>query len=859
MREAIAGKYVGSTVTRVEDKRLLVGKGRYIDDVVVPAMAHAAFVRSTVAHAMVTDIRVDAARRHPGVAAVITGAEMQEFTNPFISPFMMSGLYLPYYWPLATDQVRMVGDPIAIVIAETRAIAEDAIALIEIDYDELVAVASIADALDDSIAPIWPKAKSNVLMHKTHSYGDVEEVFAAADNVFSETFTVHRQSNQPMETRGCVADVSGDEIVFHANTQSSHMLRWILAAVTSRERGLSSLKNLRTQKDKLKALGAGAKAFVGANKDDLSGADSGGLPYLAKMDPSILRHLNRITANLLAQDLSKVPRVVADDIGGAFGVKGHPGREDAAVLAAALKLGRSIKWIEDRNEHLMVSGHAREETYRISVAVDDDGTMGGIRASLVMDNGAYPAMPFSAPTFSNIIKVMMPGAYKMAAYELDVRVTTSNKCQVVAYRGPWANETWVRERMIDVVARKLGMTPEAFRLKNLHGPADLPAKMISGPSLDTLMTARTTLETAIETFDIDAFRLEQNEARAHGRYLGVGMATYHEAAPGPADFGDAVVPGSRPLTKETIKTELADDGTVLVITSQMPNGQSHETTLSQVAADELGVALDQIKVIFGDTSRTPFSLLGTGGSRGGPMAGGATTYASRDLRRKILDAAADLLEAAVDDLDIVDGNIHVAGVPARGLTFGDVAESVRRQNSLHQQNAVAGESVQALAGTSEYDGGDVGWVQATHVAKVEVDLETGFVTILKYLVVEDCGDVINPAVVEGQVRGGVAQGVGAVFYEHAIYDQDANFQAGTFMDYLIPTSMEIPQIDIIHLETPNDLTANYRGVGEGGMIGAPATLTNAVEDALSHLGVKVREQYLPPTRVLELAGIIEPQ
>ncbi len=845
MRESIAGKYVGSTVTRVEDKRLLIGEGRYVDDVVVDDMLHAAFVRSTMPHALVTGLRVEAARRHPGVHAVITGAEMQAYTNPFVSPFMMANLYTPYYWPLAIERVRLVGDPIAIVVADSRAIAEDAIGLIEVDYEPLPTVATLHEALDASIAPIWPKAKSNVLMHQTHTFGDVDDVFSAADNVFSETFTAHRQSNQPMETRGCVADVSGDEVVFHANTQSSHMLRWMLAAVTSRERGLTSLRGLRAQSDKLKALGAGAKAFVTANKDELSKSDSSGMPYLVRKDPSILRHLNRITANLLAQDLSSVPRVVADDIGGAFGVKGHPGREDAAVLAAALQLGRSIKWIEDRNEHLMVSGHSREEEYRISVAVDDDGTIRGLKASLLMDNGAYPAMPFSAPTFSNIIKVMLPGAYKWDAYELDVRITASNKCQVVAYRGPWANETWVRERMLDVVARKLGMTPEALRLKNLHGPADLPAKMISGPTLDPLMTARTTLERALEAVDIDAFRVEQAEALAQGRYLGIGFATYHEAAPGPSDFADAVQPGSKPALSETIRTTVDPDGMVNVYTSQMPHGQSHETTYAQVAADELGVPMEQIRVVFGDTSQTPFSLLGTGGSRGGPMGGGATTYASRDLRRQILDEASKMLEANVDDLAIVDGNVHVAGVPARGLSLADVAASV-----------ASTPGAAPLVGTVDYDGGDVGWVQATHVAKVEVDLDTGFVKILQYLVAEDCGAVINPAVVEGQVRGGVAQGVGAVLYERATYDADANFQAGTFMDYLIPTSMEIPDIDIIHIETPNTITANFRGVGEGGMIGSPPTLTNAIEDALGPLGVKIREQHLPPTRILELAGVI---
>jgi carbon-monoxide dehydrogenase large subunit len=279
---------------------------------------------------------------------------------------------------------------------------------------------------------------------------------------------------------------------------------------------------------------------------------------------------------------------------------------------------------------------------------------------------------------------------------------------------------------------------------------------------------------------------------------------------------------------------------VSVYTQQMPHGQGHETTLAQVAADELGLPLEQVRVRYGDTSITPFGLAGTGGSRSAPMAGGAVTYSARALRERIAEHAADLLEAPKEDLVIEEGAIHVQGVPAISVSFVDVA-------------ANAGGT---LRDEAEYDGGEGGWAQATHVCWVEVDLTTGRVHVDRYVAVEDCGELINPAVVDGQIAGGVAQGIGAVLYEKSVYDEQAQFQTGSFMDYLLPTAMEVPDIEIHHVETPTDIEINYRGVGEGGMIVAPAALTNAIEDALAHLGVRITEQHLPPTRILELAGMI---
>ena len=844
MRASLVGKLVGSSVTRKEDRRLLIGKGAYVADVVVDGMVHAAFLRSPHPHAEIVRVDVAKARRSPGVVAVYTGEEMKAKTNPFVNFAMLAGLYSPVFWPLATDRVRMVGDPVALVIATSRAQAEDALEHIDVEYRLLRPVGTMAAALSPGSEQLWPKNGSNVVYEHTDTFGDVDSVFASAEHVFTERFSSHRQSNQPMETRGCVAEVTPSELVFHSATQSAHSLRWILAIGTSRAGAVETLKALKANRDRLKSFGKGAKEFLTANKDELSKNDNAGMIHQVRRDPSTLRHIGRLFSNTLALDARHLPRVVAGDIGGAFGVKGHPSREDVAVCAAAIDLGRSVKWIEDRVEHLTVGGTARDETITMSMAVDNGGHILGMRADLVVDQGAYPAVPFGAPLFTRIMKVMMPGTYRPEAFELRTRVVATNKAHYVAYRGPWANETWARERMLDIVARRLGLSATEIRLRNMYGADELPVRMITGPTLDREMSAKATLERAIELADLGAFRTVQSQARESGKLLGVGFATFHEAAPGPPDFADALLPGGAMLSSEPIRTVLEADGTVSVFTQQVPHGQSHETTFAQVVADELGVPFDQVNVVFGDTNRTPFGLMGTGGSRGGPMAGGGSMFAARDLRKQILDQAAGLLEAAVEDVEITDGTIHVAGVPSRGISFADVAGEVRRVGQAELTSSVS------------YDGGRGGWVQATHVCFVEIDPDTGMVSIPRYVVVEDCGDLINPAVVDGQIRGGVAQGVGAVLYEKVAYDADANFQSSTFIDYLIPTAMEIPPVEIHHLQTPTDKPANFRGVGEGGMVGAPAAITNAIEDALAHLGVTVTEQYLPPTRILELMGVI---
>ena len=849
------GGFVGTSVRRVEDKRLLTGHGKFVADVQPEGCLHAAFLRSPYPHALIVSIDAKKARALSGVVTIVTGAHMEKLTNPFLPFATLPGLYTPLYYPLSAEKVRMVGDPVAIVVAVSRAVAEDALELIEVNYEQLPPVANIDQALTASSKPLWERAKSNLLFDHTDTFGDVDSVFTKADHVFTETFSCPRQSNQPMEPRGTLVEVDPKtgEITVRSATQSPHMLRWMIAAYTERQGVGRSVKRFAGDKKRRSRFLSGAKSFLAEKGEALKSTDNAGMIYQMKMDPSTMKHMSRTMTGVAGKE--RYVKVVADDIGGGFGAKGSVAREDIAVTAVAMALGRSVTWIEDRVENLMDGGQAREERMTLSIAADSDGTVRGLKVDLIIDQGAYPGAPVGAALTTRMMQVMQPGSYRFEAFQQRSRIVCTNKGKYVAYRGPWANETWARERMINVVARRLGLSQTDIRIKNMYTEQDFPAAMLTGPTLDVTMSTRKTLDRAIELAALPEFEKERQEAAAQGRCLGIGFACYHEAAPGPPNYWESINPGTSALLDQPSRATVDGDGRVTIFTTQMPHGQSHETTFAQIAADQLGVDIDDVKVVYGDTSKTPFEMLGTGGSRGGPVGGGAVRKVGRALRKELVNVAAEMLEASVDDIVITKGNIHVAGVPSRGLSFGQVAA---RSLAIHPSTSGDANPVAFDVRENYTSAGDGGWSVATHVCWVEVDLETGFVKIPRYLVVEDCGPIINPAIVDGQVRGGVAQGIGAVLYERVAYDDQANLQSTTYMDYLLPTAMEVPAIEIEHLETLSPGENDFRGVGEGGMIGAPAAIANAIDDALASRGVTITEQYLPPSRILELAGIIEP-
>ena len=574
---------------------------------------------------------------------------------------------------------------------------------------------------------------------------------------------------------------------------------------------------------------------------------SGELTYhTANQAPQVFRMVLAHATRVPVQQL----RVInAQDIGGAFGSKAQVYREDLAVLAASKLLGRPVKWIEDRRENLTVSGQAREEDVTVEAAVKNDGTLLGLRLDMIMDQGAYPTPPNTTNTFGLIARTVLPAAYRLPAMAFRLRVVFSNKASYVPYRGPWAIESFVRERILDIIARDLGLDPAEVRRKNLLGQADLPTSMVTGPDI-THTTQPQTMQRALEIVDYEQLRQEQRQAREQGRLVGVGIANLMEFAPGPKNFFPSV--GMPAAVPEQSKVRLEIDGHVTVYSAQAPHGQSHETTLAQVVADELGVPFDAVRVVHGDTASSPFSLIGTGGSRSSSITVGATRFATRKIKHKVLRIAAGMLEVATDDLEIVEGVVRVKGVADKALPLGNVAMVAYMAPHVLPTGDEMG-----FEETATHDGGDVtGWAYATHCCVVEIDRDTGQVALKRYVVVEDCGEIINPAIVDGQIRGGVAQGIGAVLLERSAYDDQGQFLAATFMDYLLPTAMEIPTIEVEHLEVPTADEVASRGVGEGGAIAAPPALTNAIEDALSQLGVRIGEQYLPPSRILELIGSI---
>jgi carbon-monoxide dehydrogenase large subunit len=776
-------RLVGARVPRVEDARLLRGRGRYVDDLQPIGARHAAFVRSPFALARVAAIAATTARDVPGVDLVLTAADLEGVVG-VMRGAGPEGLHCPAFGPLATDRVRFVGDPVAVVVAASRAVAEDACELVDVSYDVLPALVDVDGALESDAPAVFDEVGHNLMFEGHWVYGDPAAAFAAACRRGRWRFTQHRQCNAPLEGRAGLVDHDPDtgDLTYHAAHQNPHGLRLFVAEL----------------------LGLPAHRF----------------------------------------------HVRTDDVGGSFGQKAYVGREDVAVCAAGMLLGQPVKWVEDRVENLQAAGQARDERFDVEAAYDDDGTVRAVRVDMVYDQGAYQLTTLPPTIFPTIVRVLFPGAYRLRDLEFRVRVVATNKATYVAYRGPWEAETFVRERMLDEIAADVGLSPETVRERNLLTADELPTRLVTDVSF-AHVTARETFTTALVHADLASFRRVQAAARADGRLLGVGLATFVEPSPGPPDYTQALGAGAAPRSAQRATARLEPDGSLTVFTSQSPHGQGHHTTLAQLAADELGVPFDAVRIVAGDTQVTPFNLVGTGGSRAATLASGAVMGVVADVRAQVVRLAAHLLEAAEDDVEMVDGIVAVRGVPASARSLADIAAVAYRNTALLPADVTPG-----IDASHDFAIPEGGWSQATHCCWVEVDPHTGRVHIDRYLVAEDCGALVNPMIVEGQITGGVAQGIAGVLYERADYDDQGQLQTSTFADYLLPTCAEIPSIEIHHLESPPQGPVDFRGVGEGGAIGAPAALCNAIADALRHRGAIVLEQHLPPTRILELLGAI---
>lgn len=761
----VAARFVGQSVTRKEDRRLLTGHGQYVDDVVLPGMLHGAFVRSDFAKANITSVDTAAALALDGVVAAYTWQDFHEQYGEAYHAMLGEALVVPP--PLAITDVRHVGDPVVFVVATSRYVAEDACDLVEVDYSPMTPAPDYRTALDDdAVHSAWGlESNAMVAMPFESLSPDLDEAFEHAAHTVETTVDQNRYVCVPMETRGIIADwqPGREEMDIVCSTQGVHEARNFFA-----------------------------------------------------------RYLGVPEANV---------RVTARDVGGGFGQKMFVFREECAAVLASRLLGRPVKWIEDRRENLIAAPHSRNERGNVRIAVDADNVIQAITIDHTADVGAYPACP------AVMNPALLPGPYKIPRLGFATSMVWSNTMGKGAYRGPWMFETTAREIAIDVAAREIGVDPVELRRRNLLSHDDLPFTSPSAQEFDEI-TPLETLEQALEMLDLVQFRADQVEARQQGRLLGLGVSVYVE----PTSMSAPT------LATEGATIRVESSGKVVAYMGTTSHGQSVETTMAQIVADTLGVSYDDVTIVQADTQSTPYGP-GTGGSRTAVVAGGAAREASVALRDKIVAIAAHAMEASPEDLEITDSVISVRGTPSRSVSLQEVATTAYRSADL-----LPAEIDSSLEATVRFRPQRFPtWSNATHLCVVEIDPDTWVPRILRYIVSEDCGRMINPRVVEGQIAGGVVQGLGGVLYEDFVYDADGNPLTTTFMDYLLPTAAEVPEIEIGHIETPSTTNpSGVKGLGEGGAIGSHAAVANAIGDALAHLGVNVSRTPLGPRDVFEL-------
>jgi carbon-monoxide dehydrogenase large subunit len=763
-----AARYAGARVQRVEDARLLTGHGTYVDDVVLPGMLHACFVRSPFARAAIRGIDTTEACAVPGVHAVYTAADLNpgvhEQWHTSVGP---GGPETPRP-PLADVEVRFVGDPVALVIADSRYIAEDAADLVDVDYEALPPVVDYAEA--EGMDALVHTAHGSNLIGKMGGLpaSALEDVYSSAAHVVEATIHQQTQAAVPMEGRGLVVDPSPvtGELTIYSATQSPHEVRMFCARLL-------------------------------------------GIPE---------HHV----------------RVIVRDTGGGFGQKIMVQRDEMCLMLAGPKIGAPVKWVEDRRENLLAAGKSRHEHAVVKMAFDADSAIQAVQIDFMSDCGAYPT-PWPVMTAA-VVGILFPGPYRVPKASFTTKAMYTNTAGRSAYRGPWQFESLAREVLLDIAARQMGIDPAELRRRNLLREDELPFPNPNGMTYDSIAPLAT-LEQALQILDYGAFRKEQATAREEGRYLGVGLSTYVE--PSTPGFGTYATEGA------TIRIE--PSGKVNVYIAGGSTGNSIETTVIQLTADALGVNIEDVATIQGDTALTGFGA-GTGGSRSGSMTAGAVSDTAKILRDRIAALAAHKLEAAAADIEMAESRAYVRGTPSVGISLAEVAAFAYFDPYSLPPGVPAGleASARYTAQTRSI------WVNATHLCTCEVDVTTGEVTLLRYIVSEDCGPMINPNVVEGQIAGGAVQGIGGALYEHLAYDEDGNPVATTFLDYLLPTATDVPTIEYGHVETPSPGPGGYKGVGEGGAIGAPPAVVNAVADALAPFGVTVTRLPLTPSSILAL-------
>ncbi len=764
-------RLIGERVKRREDRRLLTGTAQFIDDIHLPNMAHAAVLRSPHAKARILRIDASKALALPGVLAVLTHEDLGAANDPMPLLNQDRGFIYPRtHRAFAPGQVRFVGEAVALVVAESRYRAEDALELIEVDYAPSQAAVDVMAAAKSGAPLVHDDTDSNIACRTTNGRGDVDAAFAKADIVIREELRPERGAAQPMETRGCVAqyDTSSDSLMVWDTTQAPVSARGLIAA-------------------KL------------------------GMPE----------------ANVT---------VIAPDVGGGFGVKImllYP--EELLIPFAARRLKRPVKWIEDRREHFLGSNHERLMVHKVELAARKDGTLLGLKDVFYYDSGAYcPYGPINAECAQGIL----PGPYKIPAIHTEYIAVYTNTPIVSPYRGagmPHGN--FVMETVMNRLAERLGLDPVELRRRNLVTPADCPYDGGTVFQYGSRLIHRdcdypALLAKLLAAIDYDGFRQAQPGWRAKGLHKGIGIGCYVE--------GTGIPP------YEGMEVRVEPTGFVTVTTGYPSQGQGHQTTLIQVVAETLGVEPEMVNVQAGRTDRFAWGV-GTFASRAAVVGCTAALKATRRVRQRALDLAADHLEAAASDLDIVRGRVELKGVPEIGVSLGELAALANPIITLEP-------GVEPGLRAIDYHRPEgATFSSGMHGLIVEVDIETGMVKIERYVVVHDCGVMINPLIVEGQILGAIAQGLGGTFYEKLVFDEAGQLLTTTFMDYLIPTAMEIPHIEIHHLDRPSSLNPlGVKGVGEGGVMPVAPAFAAAIEDALRLYDARINAFPFGPPDILAM-------
>lgn len=771
--------YIGRAVPRPNLGRLTQGRASYVSDLQLPRMVHAAFLRSPHAHAEIVSIDTAAARALPGVVAVLTGPEMEALCSPWVGTLThLVGLKSAPQHPLAIGRVRWQGEAVVMVVAHSRAVAEDALELIYVDYATLPALVDVEHALDPATPLMHPELGTNLAWERRIDAGQVDAALAAADEVIEAEFRFARHTGVTLEARSLVADWNeGDgRLTIYQGTQAPHMMQNLFAL-----------------------------------------------------------HLGLAEHQV---------RVVCKDVGGSFGIKIHVYGDEMATAAVSRHLRRPVKFVADRLESFTADIHARGHVVQGRIGVMRDGTITAFTIDDLTGIGPYSAYPRTSAVEANQVLNLMGGQYACPNYRAHGRVVFQNKAMMSQYRAvghPIA--TTVTEGLVDLAARRIGMDPVEIRRRNLIADDAYPCASASGLKFEAL-SHHASLDKLLAMIDLPALRAEQAEARERGVYRGLGLASFIEITnPGPGFYG---VGGARISAQDGATVRLDSAGHVTVQASVTEQGQGTEAILTQIVAEAFGVVPGIVRVQLGDTDVTPYGG-GTWASRGAGIGGEAAWQAGRALREQVLSLAATILQADALALDIRDGAV----VDLDGRERLTVAE-LARIAYFRPDTLPPGVQAELIATRHfvprEYPFAFTNGIQASWL---EVDIETGFITLLKHWVVEDCGTILNPMLVDEQIRGGVVQGLGAALFEECRYDEHGQMQNATMADYLVPMAGEMPDITVAHVTTPTrDGALGAKGAGEAGTAGAAACVLNAVNDALAPLGVVLTQVPLTPDVVL---------